>query len=476
MHSPIEKSDNPINMDDCYRHIEQEIFKLQPESYHEENPIWPGYVGLEIEMLPIRKSDLSKPQLVPLTGENPLHPMIEKIAAENKWENVFDEGHLLLVHADEGDNLSFEPGGQLEFSSRPYECLSDAIERTVKVQDILDKRLGDFGVEIVQCGINPWYDADGVGLQMQKKRYLAMNEYFARIGSFGKQMMRTTCTFQVNLDFGPDEKSMHDRFLAASLMAPFVNAAFSYSAFVGGTPATVHGARGRTWLNIDPSRTGVPDLKDLINSRTKKACVDYYAKFAFNAHVIFDQNYKVPNKKITFLDWIQNGIEGKKPTFENFKTHLTLLFPEVRARGFLELRSVDNQSRVWQFVPALFYTGILYDHKSLESALDVLLPFANQIDGLLKKAVFGLQDPEIKKTAQKLFELASDGFSRVPPCYRENCEVQNLQKFYETFVARGRTPADDLLDFYKRDSANDQTLELALKTIRKTENFWRERL
>ena len=139
------------------------------------------------------------------------------------------------IKLDQDDNISFEPGGQLEFSSRPYHCLSEAISRTLYIQSLLDRELLDVGgVTLTQIGINPWHSVDDIGLQMKKPRYLAMNEFFSKISAFGPKMMRQTCTVQVNLDFGRDETTMAKRFLASMLMAPISGAIFIYSAFENG--------------------------------------------------------------------------------------------------------------------------------------------------------------------------------------------------------------------------------------------------
>lgn len=438
--------------------LEEKTFRLQPETYKAANPGWPGAVGLEIEMLPLFLRGNDRPATVPLQGEkNCLAAWLRDLARDRDWTTKITHDHgqdfLLNVFLDRDDNLSFEPGGQLEFSSRPYACLSQATARTIEIQKILDTELAKRGnVKLTQVGLNPWHSVEEIGLQMQKSRYLAMNEFFSGISPYGPRMMRQTCTVQVNLDFGPDQTTMAKRYLASLLLAPFSGAIFNYSAFSSQQPVGMTGLRSKIWRHMDPSRTGVPSLKHLSRSLTKASCVETYYEFLMNARVVFvtGLNYRVMHKPTTWAQWIESGIDGIWPTSDDFETHLSLLFPEVRARGFLELRSVDCQSRAWQFVPAAWWTGLLYDAKACDDVIEMLLPFESRMTELLDAAAQGLEHPVLREYAQKLIMLAADGLSRLPSCYFGEGALQTLHGFAEHFTLRGRVPSHDLLDEFQR--------------------------
>jgi glutamate--cysteine ligase len=434
--------------------LSDKTFRQQTDVYQAAHPNWPGAVGLEIEMLPLVIGDDAVPKLVPLQGEyGSLAGWLREIACGQKWETqeLHEDGHALLmtVLLNQGDNLSFEPGGQLEFSSRPYGCLTEAISRTIEVQKILDrelKRLGD--ITLTQIGLNPWHSVEQIGLQMTKPRYRAMNEYFSAISEYGPRMMRQTCTVQVNLDFGRTERDMAKRYLASQLIAPFTGAVFNYSGVSSGKPVGMTGLRSKIWRHMDPTRTGVLQLDRVYKNLTKEACVDSYYDFVMNARVVFvqDLDYRVIRDKLTWADWMKNGVDGVYPTDFAFETHMSLLFPEVRARGFLELRSVDCQARVWQFVPAAWWAGLLYDSTSCDMVIDLLYPLASKMTELLDAAPFGLTNPILNEYSKKLLRLAVDGLSRLPSCYFEDGSLRTLEKFGEHFISRGRVPAQDILD------------------------------
>jgi glutamate--cysteine ligase len=461
-----------LTIEDTKQWTDEKIFRLQPASYYAEHPYWPGAVGLEIEMLPVRvkKNDpsgtLHKPASVPLQeGEDSLANALISIASDHAWKveyskDISGKTILLGIKLEDADNISFEPGGQLEFSSRPYGCLSEAVIRTRKVQSILDNGLKSISdIDIMQIGMNPWHSVEELGLQMQKPRYVAMNKYFSSISPYGPMMMRQTCTVQVNLDFGRTEHMMASRYLASMLLAPFVGAMFANSGVQSTRPNGYKSMRLKVWRHMDPSRTGVPPLDRIKRSLNKASCVDTYFEFLRAARVVFATplGYKVTSKAVTWEEWVESGIEGVYPETTDLETHLSLLFPDVRARGFLELRSVDCQLRRWQFVPAAWWLGLLYDEKACDQVIDRLLAYEGQMDDLLDQAPYGLQDKRLLEGAKMLTELALEGLGRLPGCYSGEGVAESLIHFAEAYTMRGRVPADDWLDAI--DKTKQQTLD-----------------
>lgn len=461
----------------CLQHIDETTFRLQPSDYRQKYPKWSGLVGLEIEMQPIapdRTLPDGRPGRVQLQGQsNSIAAALRKMAAAKAWpitETKDDHGEplLLSIQMDQEDQISFEPGGQVEFSSKPYPCLSEAVRRMRAVQDLLDETLRPHGIELVQIGVNPWHSISEIGLQMAKGRYRAMDQYFSAIGEFGPRMMRQSCTVQVNLDFGPDPETLARRYLASQLLAPIAAATFAYSPYVDNRDAGVVSFRTRIWRDVDRRRTGLPGLQHMLREQSRQAAVDSYLEFALAAPVVFvaDLNYKVPTKTTTFGEWLQHPIEGVRPTLEDFKTHLTLLFPEVRPRGFLELRSIDCQPRAFQSVPASYYSALLYDNDTLQRVLDELTPRAEQLDSLMRQATRGLAHPELKTLSKLMMDLAVDAFSRFSSCYTaDGCQTQ-LHAFYERFTAQGITPADELA------AACHKHGKLTVALLRRLEDIW----
>lgn len=447
-----------ITASGCFEYIQDKVFPLRPADYCKKYPKWPGQVGIEIEMLPLWKNSLEspKPRTVPLFGDASLAAYLQGMQAQHPdWRyNVLPEepDHLLNIQLEDADQISFEPGGQLEFSTRPYPCLLEATERVHRVQSWLDQAADRAGIRILQIGMNPWLTVDEIGLQMTKPRYRAMDGYFTAQGPDGRRMMRQTCTIQVNLDFGDNEEILAKRYLASNLIAPFATATFANSPFLDGQATGLKTNRGAVWQKMDPTRTGFTKLDEVERLLNRRACVDAYLEKVMQGRVIFIEklNYRVMTSQLTFRDWVSRGVEGIRPTLKDFQTHLSLMFPEVRARGFIELRSVDCQHRFWQDVPAAFYTGLLYDDQSLNSALDLLLPRRRELLDYWRSSLQGLADPRLAKLAQDLAQLAMEGFSRLPSCFQASGSLKTFQKFYSIFTERGLTPADAMLEISRQ--------------------------
>lgn len=452
------EADKALTYDDCYAWVYEKIFPLRPADYCDKYPKWPGLVGIEVEMLPLYSDSLGqdKPNPVPLyNGEQSLVKMLYSMQKDSPdWKYVASpEGsdHLMNVLLDDQDQLSFEPGGQLEFSSKPYPCLSYALRRMRDIQKKVDAAAQAQGITLVQVGMNPWKSVDEIGLQMQKPRYRAMDAFFAAQGPHGQRMMRQTCTIQINLDFGDSEETLAKRYLLGNLLAPFATAIFANSPMLNGQANGLLSNRAETWQHMDPTRTGFPKLEKVIGTLSRKACVEAYLDWILKGRVVFSEghDFKVMDGRFSFGDWINAGFLGTRPGLKDLQTHLSLQFPEVRARGFLELRSVDCQHRFWQAAPGAFYTGLLYDDQSLNRALDLLLPEFPKLGAHWQKAPRGLHDQEMARLSKKVSELAIEGFSRMPACYHGEESAQVMNAFYQHYTEKSLTPGDEIVDRFK---------------------------
>ena len=449
-----------ITRDECIQYVHEQVFKLRPKNYCRDYPKWPGLIGLEIEMQPWLASTLatSRPALISLHNqgnEEGLASLLLTLAQEQQWQPNFieaegtAEARLLNIEVPSYGMLSFEPGGQLEFSSLPFPCLAEAQQAVTRVQDILDRYLALHDVKLMQQGINPWQTVDDIGLQMTKSRYVAMDRYFNGIGSFGRRMMRQTCTMQVNLDFGGNEETLAKRYVAANLIAPFATALFANSPYVNRQASGLKSARAEAWRYIDNARTGAFPVNTIIKSWSRAACAQAYVEKVLRAPVIFIEalDYEQPRDYFSFEDWLTTPYKGVGPTLHDFQTHLSLFFPEVRARGFMELRSMDCPSRVWQNVPGLFYSSLLYDDQCVEEVTARLSPHASLMSELLHVAGHdGLADLRIGDHAEWLMELSLSAATRLPSCFYNAGIKRDLTAYFHHFSQRRRTPADDIID------------------------------
>ncbi|GIF12786.1 glutamate-cysteine ligase family protein [Actinoplanes teichomyceticus] len=123
--------------------------------------------------------------------------------------------------------------------------------------------------------------------------------------------------------------------------------------------------------------------------------------------------------------------------------HLAALRPPVAARGHLEIDVADRQPGNGWRVPAAVITALLDDPRAAEEAEAATAHLADEPRLWERAARDALTDPVLAGAARACFvaayaALARQGVSR---------ELRDaLADFTETYVGRGRCPADDLLD------------------------------
>jgi len=451
----------PLTRDAVRQFLAQNTFRLTPKS-ESLSLASPGLVGVEIEMLPLLGRDLS--HIPQLQGQKEsilswISPLGEELGWKQKTEpkeNRPEELMVTLLELPEGDNVSFEPGGQVEISSKPYASQVELVRRVKHLRTQITTALGFHGVHMVGIGYNPMASSDQVGLQMPKKRYRAMDAYFESIGPYGRQMMRQTCTVQVCLDFGSHPETMAKRFWLGQMLAPMAAALFANSPLVNRKPAGIVGYRSKIWRNIDPCRTGLLfPSQDLSSSLTVEACVETYVRFLLGSKVIFIQalDYEVP-QNLTFGTWLAEGYKGIFPDESDLEMALSLLFSEVRPRGFFEFRSVDNQHPVWQFVPTVFWSTLMYSEDALNQAWNLLTPVQSRLPDLLARSEHGLKDPDLRALSQQLMAIVEQNLEKLPLEFRDKTIEQDFHRFYDRYTLKGLTPGDELIDVLKQSNGD----------------------
>jgi len=199
--------------------------------------------------------------------------------------------------------------------------------------------------------VDPCAALDDVPLQLTADRYRLMDAYFARHGSAGQTMMRQTASLQINVDLG-DAPFRRWRVLNAA--APVLLAMFANSPRYAGADTGHLSWRAHLWRELDPLRTGVRGV-------TTDA-VGEYLGFALAAPWMFHPT--AAGEYRPFGAWLADGMAS----LDDWRTHLTTLFPEVRPRGYLELRSLDALPPAQLATPLVLVAGLLADTEALRAA------------------------------------------------------------------------------------------------------------
>lgn len=249
--------------------------------------------------------------------------------------------------------LTVEPGGQVEISTLPLSSVSDAIDAARTDTAAVRETLHDHGVELVAAGLDR--HRPPVRL-IDTPRYRAMEAYFDHAGGDGRTMMCNSASMQINVDFDGDPR---DAWRAANIVAPMLGTRFSER-----SPNRLD-----VWSRIDRTRTAA-----VVGDDPGEA----WAAYALAARVMFircsiDECVPVLDD-LTFCEWIERGHPLGWPTEADLVEHLTTLFPPVRPRGYLELRSIDALDDDRWPVAAEMAVTMLLDGPQRRAALEHACP------------------------------------------------------------------------------------------------------
>jgi glutamate--cysteine ligase len=275
------------------------------------------------------------------------------------------------VELPSGGNFSLEPGGQLEFASRPVFHTDELAADVEEGLNILAKAAAGELV-FLGTGTNPLSRPDHP-LLLPKERYLVMTRYFNAIpGGRGVHMMRHTGTVQPNLDIPGGDAEWQDAVNLTFVLTPFVRHLFANSAWFQGARSSTFSERQSIWPLVDSSRSlipaGVPFAPDI-------PCA--YARWAKAASVFYVPGLSRDEQplpgELSFEAWLEQGYKGTRPTFREWEMHLGTLFPDLRLRGFLEVRSVDAQPFEHMLAPVAFFAGVLQHGRARRRLWEFLL-------------------------------------------------------------------------------------------------------
>lgn len=379
-------------------------------------------IGAEVELIPV---DSVTGHPLPLDGPGvSTLTILRRAGAGAGWrERRSAKAQVPEIELPDGGRITFEPGGQIEISSAPEESLSGLVTRLrATVRAIGDA--APVGVELLSRGIDPTTDIDDVAPQLEAGRYRRMLRYFESIGPSGARMMRQTASFQVCVDGGA---SPEVTWRTLNALAPFMVAMFANSARYGGRLTGHRSFRRHIWGTLDPRRTGLLGLRD--------DPVAEYLEFALDAPAFLLPD--VGGRAAPFRHWVEAGVA----TASDWCTHLSTLFPEVRPRGYFELRSADVVAPEWYAVPLVLVSGLVYHAPALEEAAGLL--GAPDPALLERSGREGLADPAIGAKARLLCDLALEGCAALGDAWVSAADLAAAAEYFDRYTRRGRCPADD---------------------------------
>lgn len=390
---------------------------------------------------------------VPYAGRRSIRALLDGMAHLLGWEPIMEGNNIIgLFDVTHGGAISLEPGGQFELSGAPVENVhqtaSELMAHLAQVREVAKP----LGIGFLGLGMTPnWTRADMP--VMPKGRYKIMTNYMPKVGSLGLDMMYRTCTVQANLDFS-SEADMVKKLRVALALQPVATALFANSPFTEGKPNGFLSFRSNIWRDTDNARAGMLPWA-FEDGMGFEAYVDY----ALDVPMYFvkrgDKYIDVAGK--SFRDFFAGklaALPGERPTISDWANHLSTIFPEVRLKRYLEMRGADGGP--WRRLPSLtaYWVGLLYDDDALDACWQMVKAWTAEERQKLRDEVpvrgfrAEIRDRNVLTLAQETLRLAARGLQRRKRLDRNGRDETRYLRPLEESIARGITPAEELLEKY----------------------------
>ena len=318
----------------------------------------PGRLGVEIEHIVVDEHS----QAVSYSDEHGVRWMLEQLSGKFS-EKTYGDDRSLIGLIEEGRTITLEPAAQLELSSGPYEYAAELQHDYSAFQYEVNKIAGPHGVRAIAIGYHPTAKVDDLEL-IPKQRYRFMDEHFAKIGPFGRCMMRGSAATQVSIDYYSVDDCLRKLRLASAL-TPALALLCDNSPIFEGKPRTHHMVRTEIWQKCDPARCNtVPGVLD------PDFTLEDYAEYVLRTPAIFgigEDGHSFATE-MTF-----DELYADKPmSLADVEHALSLFFNDARLKTYIEIRPADSMPIPFVVAYASLLKGLFYYDESRD-ALDELL-------------------------------------------------------------------------------------------------------
>lgn len=416
-------------------------------------------VGIELEHLLLHKNTGLPASYEGPDGVGELLHRLSKFYDRQIW----DQGNLVAL-AGPDQMVSLEPGLQLELSAGPFESMVEVEKCYLRFRENLDGILEELGLMTPMLGYIPSVLVEDAP-HIRNFRYACMQRFLGNQAPEGVEMMHCSSSLQVNIDY-TDEADALCKFRIAQALSPMLALMTDNSPVYRKKPRTRNIVRTCIWGAMNQDRVGtVP------GSFAPDFGFDGYADYILSRQAILVQQapgIAVPPAPAGLVDpdneWVWAGeatfdqIYQRPMTDDEAQHALTMVWPDVRLRGYLEIRPGDAMPFDYVLSFTALIKNLFYNPANLE-VLDVLCRGVDEHD--VNAAKRELEDKGYSGVvygrpmafwAEVLTQLAA---SVAPPEERIYFEpLMSMAKYQFT-----------LADAYQDPSKRDKSYEDALKAM-----------
>lgn len=405
-------------------------------------------VGVEFEKLPVNKKDF---KAAPYSA-------VSKFLLDfknGKWQGIYENGAILGLENADG-NITLEPGSQIEISLAPSKRIAHIKKYLDDYNKTTAKAAEKHGIVWLGYGIQPISTYSTMNI-IPKKRYEHMTKYLPTVAKKPLIMMRETTGIQSSFDYENEADAMK-KFSLALKLSPIISAAFSNSPIRNGRLTKYKSNRAASWLDTDNDRCGLVSSKAF---KSNAFSFQDYAQILLDVPMIFiervvnNQKTALKVENLTFRQFLKNGYQGFRATTQDWELHLSLYFPDVRFKNYVEIRNHDNQrSDLICAVPA-FWKGLIYNDIAIDAVNDILKNFTYFDFAYLRNKTpqhgldMKIKNFRLKDLAREIVQISYDSLKSA----NEGEEV--FLEPFKAIIDKGLTPADIIINKWQNEWKGD---------------------
>ena len=316
----------------------------------------PGKLGIELEQHIVHADDLGPVAYDDAFGSRWILEQYTAPVCESAGQATYTPDGDLIGAVWPTATLTLEPAAQLELSAGPFSRLADASAMLSAFAGQLEALLAPHGLRAIPVGYHPSARATDLHL-IPKQRYDFMNHYLSAVSPYGPCMMRGSASTQISIDFA-DEADCVRKMRLADLCVPLFSLICDNSPIFEGEPAAIHLPRTLIWRHLDPARSGIA-----AGSAEEGFSWRAYAEWILGVPAIVAPGFaEVDSPHVTaraaraeasphvsensgwHYDTRTFGeIYADEPMTQADVEHaLSMVFPDVRLKRYLEIRPADS--------------------------------------------------------------------------------------------------------------------------------------
>jgi glutamate--cysteine ligase len=404
-------------------------------------------VGIEVETAAL---DPESGCSVPYTGERGLGAFLSLVLDEVGGDPQFERENLVGLRLGDGSQISLENGGAVEYSSPPKANLSDLMDAANKALESVAEIATHCNIALVPGGNYPFTKVDEVSW-VPNARGEIMRRYFVRQGAasaWAREVMALVVSTQVTFDYSSTQ-DLANKLCMQTTASTVAAAMFVNSPIDAGRPCGALSRRMEYFSKFDPNRAGlIPIAID------DTFTIEGFIEWALSRQMIYRKNRAGKCEVVSrqFSSLLAEGFaDGSMPTREDWFSHLSQIYTDIRVRDTLEARIVDGPPYPAIATVPAFWTGLTYHGPSCAAAWE-LLRGATIEDHLIARSDIAQRGMSawfagrpISELAGELLQLSDNGLRARVDAGLESTAVLAFLDPLREIVATRKTFADRCL-------------------------------